>query len=207
VPKALADALESESAEIRGAAAAALGHSGVGLDPMISALLRHAEHDPENEVKAICRAVLEVCTRPPKVTTSIIPELIKALENPDEELREALCIILSRFGTDAVQAVPALIRVLKDTKAEADPRYAWIAAEALGDIGPGSQYAEQVVAALIESLGYPGLRGPTSSIRALAGFGPKGAAAIPYLQRLQESNNDVVRDAATEVLAKVREGR
>ncbi len=207
VPRSLSVALESEFSDIRGAAAAALGHAGVGLDPIVPALLRHAAHDSDSEVRATCRTVLEVCTRPPKVTTAIIPVLIKALETPDDGLREVLCTLLSRFGKDALPAVPALVRVLKDARAESASSCAWIAAEALGDIAPGSPYDEQVVAALIESLEYPDLREPASSIRALASFGPKGAAAIPYLEKLQESKDDGVSVAATEALAKLTEAR
>lgn len=207
VPKTLAVALEDGSAEIRGAAAAALGHAGAGLDRMVPALLRHAQHDADNEVRAICCTVLEICTRPPKVTPSIIPDLIKALENPDEILREALCTLLSRFGKEAVQAVPALVQVLKDSKNDKTSRYKWVAAEALGAIAPGTQFAEQVVAALIESLGYPDWRGPSGSIRALAAFGPKAAAAIPRLQEFKASKDPMVKDAATEALAQIKEAR
>jgi HEAT repeat protein len=207
VPQKLAGALEDGSAEIRGAAAAAIGHSGTELDPMIPALLRHAQHDSDSEVRSICCSVLEICSKPPKVTPAIIPDLIKALECPDESLREALCTLLSRFGRRAEPAVPALLRVLKDTRTETASRYAWIAAGAIGDIAPGTSYADLAVADLIESLGYPDMRGPTSSIAALAAFGPKAASAIPQLRRLELSGNDGLKEAATKALARIREAR
>ncbi len=122
-------------------------------------------------------------------------------------MREALCTLLSRFGKEAEAAIPALLRVLKDTKAEKASRYRWIAEEALGDIAPDTPYADRVLTALIESLGYPDFRGPTTSIAALAAFGPKAAAAIPELQKLLESGNDTVKDAATKALARIREAR
>ena len=207
VPKALAVALEDGSAEVRGAAAAALGHCGVGLDPIIPALLRHAEHDTDSEVRGICCTVLEICTKPPKVTPSIIPDLIKALESPDGQLRGSLCTLLSRFGKEAEPAIPALLRVLKASKADRASRYRWAAAEALGDIAPRTPHADQVVRALIESLEYPGWQSPFRSIRALAAFGPDAAAAITHLQKQQESNDGVVKDAATKALARIRQTR
>lgn len=207
VPKALSIALEDDSAEIRGAAAAALGHSGVGLDPIIPALLRHAEHDADNEVRAICWTVLEVCTGPPKVTAAVVPELSKALASSDARLREALCTILSRFGREAVPAIPALINALNDRNAKDASVYRWMAAKALSDIVPGTPQADQAITALIESLAYPDQRGPTASIRALAVFGPKAAAAIPHLQALQDSKDPGVKDDATQALAKIKGAR
>ena len=60
---------------------------------------------------------------------------------------------------------------------------------------------------LIESLAYPDQRGPTASIRALAVFGPKAAAAIPRLQELKESKDPGVKDDATQALAKIKGAR
>ncbi len=207
VPKALSIALEDDSAEIRGAAAAALGHSGVGLDPIIPALLRHAEHDADNEVRATCWTVLEVCAGPPKVTAAVVPELSKALASSDARLREVLCTILSRFGREAVPAIPALINALNDRNAKDASVYRWMAAKTLSDIVPGTPQADQAITALIESLAYPDQRGPTASIRALAVFGPKAAAAIPHLQALQDSKDPGVKDDATQALAKIKGAR
>jgi hypothetical protein len=94
------------------------------------------------------------------------------------------------------------LRELKDTKAEKASRYRRSAAEALDAI---AQDGDQVDTALIESLEYPGWQGPFGSIRALDAFGPKAAAAIPHLQRLQESKDDLVKDAAIKALARIRE--
>ena len=49
-----------------------------GLDPIVPALLRHAEHDPDPEVRGHLLHGPGGLYRPPKVTPSIIPDLIKA---------------------------------------------------------------------------------------------------------------------------------
>ncbi len=204
VPKNLAVALEDSSAQVRAAAAAAMGHAGMGLDPFVPTLLRHAEHDADGEVRASCCSVLESCAKPPKVTTLIIPDVIKGLENPDGRLREALCTLLSRFGTEAEPAIPALLRVLKDTRTDKASRYRWIAVQSLGEIAPNTPQADQVVMALVESLQYPDWRGPINGIKSLARFGPKAAAALPFLEKLEHSNEDGVREAAAEAVAKIK---
>ncbi len=204
VPKTLAVALEDSSALVRGAAAAAMGHAGMGLDPFVPTLLRHAQHDADGEVQAICSSVLESCAKPPKVTTRIIPDVIKGLENPDGRMREALCTLLSRFGTDATPAIPALLRVLKDTKADKTSKYRWIAVQSLGEIAPNTPQADQVVSALIESLQYPDWSGPINGINSLARFGPKAAAAIPILEKFEHDNDGRVSKAATEAVASIK---
>jgi HEAT repeat protein len=206
-PKTLAAALEDKLAQVRGAAAAALGHSGVGLDPFVPALLDHAQRDNDPEVRSICVTVLELGTRPPKVTPAIIPDLIKALAVPDAPLREALCTMLFRFGREAASAVPALATVLNDLNTANAPRYRWIAAEALGKIAPNTPHANQAVAALIESLTYQDQRSRTASIRALANFGPAAAAAIPHLEKIRDGKEGEIKQAATETLAKISGNR
>jgi len=203
VPKALAAALEDKSAKVRGAAAAALGHSGVGLDPFIPALIRHAEHDVDDEVRAICVTVLDVCVGRAKVTPAVVPDLITALESPDARLREATSSILSRLGPDAVPAIAALIRALKDPAIKDASIYRWQAAEALGRTAPGTRQADSAVAALVESLADPDWRTTLAATRALAVFGPKAAGAIPRLRELQEHKQPFVKEAAIEALAKI----
>jgi HEAT repeat protein len=204
VPTALAAALEDKSAQVRAAAAAAMGHSGVGLDPFIPALLGHAARDDDPEVSGICESVLGTCSVPAKVTPAIIPDLVAALRNPRASLREAICSILCRFGREAAPAVPAIAAALIEPTAVDAARYRWIAAEALGKIAPGTPRADQAVKALIESLAYQDWRGPVSSIRALADFGPAATSAIPSLERLRESNKPEVKEAATQSLAKIK---
>ena len=104
-------------------------------------------------------------------------------------------------------AIPALINALNDRNAKDASVYRWMAAKALSDIVPGTPQADQAITALIESLAYPDQRGPTASIRALAVFGPKAAAAIPHLQELQDSKDPGVKDDATQALAKIKGAR
>jgi HEAT repeat protein len=202
VPKALAAALEEDSAEIREGAAAAIGHSGIGVDPFIPALFRHAEHDPDSEVRAVCYAVLNVTIRPPKVTSAAVPDLLSALGSPDAKIRVLAARILSTLGPDATSAVPALVQLLKEPASQDVWNVNAEAAEALGQIAPGTPQADQAVTALMESL-LSKSDNPYAAIRALPGFGPKARGAIPRLRALQEHPSARIQEAATKALARL----
>jgi HEAT repeat protein len=107
-PKAVGDALEDESAQVRFWAAGALGHAGLGIDPYVPGLLRHAEHDPDREVRGLCVAELREFIKPPAVTPALVPILTGALERPDGPVRGAACVMLARFGHLAQAAIPRL---------------------------------------------------------------------------------------------------
>ena len=211
VPKALALALEDPSAETRVDAAAAICHSGLGADPFVPALVDHALHDPVQEVRSMCATALSML-KGGKITAASIPHLIRGLDGTEPNVRESLCQALARFGPDAASAVPALIRLMKDT---ADP-YPWtyrrFAASALGGIAPATPHADQAVAALIEFLRLDDKSPPEkwmleATIHALAEFGPKATGAIPGLRELQRADDEEVRKAATRALASIERAR
>ena len=74
-----------------------------------------------------------------------------------------------------------------------------------GRISPGSSQADQAVAALVEFLqSRPNSWATKWTIEALGEFGPRAGAAIPRIRELQQHQEEVVRNAATEALAKIR---
>jgi len=74
-----------------------------------------------------------------------VPALIRALSDPDPELRHQAARALSRMGPSVRDAVPALIRALKDP----DPLVRRSAARALGQVGPDAAIA---IPALVEAM-------------------------------------------------------
>ncbi len=118
--KALADALDDESSDVRVNAASTLARVGLGIDPFIPSLLRHAEHDPDAQVREACCTTLEELV-PPAVTVAAVPDLIFALSSRDATVRGSAAVILDHIGPPARSAIPALIQALRQPMPENGP--------------------------------------------------------------------------------------
>ena len=112
---AMAKALDDPAPEVRFQAAAAIHHYGDVADPFFPALVRHGEHDPNEDVRSMCCSA--ICLNsgglPARVTKGIIPILNAALASDEGGVRWAACRMLRRFGPDARPAIPALIRAMQ----------------------------------------------------------------------------------------------
>jgi HEAT repeat protein len=192
-PPALIKALDDESAANRSAAAAALGNYRQGLDPAIPPLLRHLE-DGEQMVRQACVEAIGKIP-PSSASSAIAPAVIAALRTPDRPDRASLATLLGRVKPDPRAAVPVLLAMLREPAAPGggpvgvmrnavDPSMsspADAAAQALGEVAPGTPHAAEVMAALLEIVrsGPPQLRG--SAADALGAFGPAAVSAVPIL--------------------------
>jgi HEAT repeat protein len=182
IPKSLGAALEDDSAEVRTAAASALSRAGLGVDPYVPALFRHAEHDVDTQVRIMCAWTLQHLAESRKVTATVLPDLIEELASQDAIIRFFASEILAAIGPAAAPAVPALIGSLRNPKAAqawANPRVG--AAKALGQIAPRTPMAEKAMIALIEAMRVDETGLKNEAIRALAEFGPAAAPALPQL--------------------------
>jgi HEAT repeat protein len=191
-PKALAGMLTDKSAEIRRRTVELLWREFPrGLDSWIPSLLQMAEHDEDPGVRQWCFGAL-TWIKPPAITPAVIPLLIAKLESRDQRVRSAIAALLSQFGAESEDAIPALLRNLKERidekNAESDEAADWPAASALGRIAPGSASSAEVVAVLTEIVrSGPRIRqGPAAW--ALGKFGPAAAPAIPGLIRMVREN-------------------
>ena len=104
-------AMEDPAARVRYAAAYALIDFGIGVEPMVPALIRHAEHDPDLTVRdTVARALGSL--GPPAVSPAVVPMYLEAIESPGASatLRENLVGVLADFGPAARVAVPAIVR-------------------------------------------------------------------------------------------------
>jgi HEAT repeat protein len=205
VPKALATALEDASAQTRSDAAAAIGHSGMGVDPFFPALVYHALNDPDPEVRSMCVTVIHVLY-PPKITAASVPHLINGLESPEHVTRELFLDALQSLRQAGVSATPAVIRLLRERHNPRTDGYCHAqAAHTLGRIAPDSPQADAAVAALAEYLqSHPDDLATQWTIEALAAFGPNASAAIPRIREFKQHKEEAVRKAATEALAKIQ---
>lgn len=145
---------------------------------------------------------------PPAVTAECVPALIKGLESRDWAVRSAVTNLLGRLGPKAGDAVPDLLRILTDPVGKDGPvpgyarqNLASAASGVLGRIAPGSEFSEEAIARLTDTLrsGDRILQSP--AIYALSHFGPDAAPAIPVLiQLVRESgpghNVNIEQEAA-----------
>ena len=109
-------------------------------------------------------------------------------------------VALGKFGPDAEEAVPVLIKVLTDAAPEGTFEREASAAQALGKIAPETPSADKAIAALLPLLDSKRPLSQSSAIEALSQFGPKAAAAIPRIRALKEDRDRDVREAATKAL-------
>jgi HEAT repeat protein len=210
-PKALAGALDDESADVRVYAATTLDQLGRGIDPFIPTLVRHAEQDPNPQVREACQLALWELV-PPAITDAAIPDLTAALACPEPRVRAAAAIVLGRLGPSAQAAIPVLIRALgapvsrenvpvaevhRDPRpfvipvpgtlsrwnrnSPSDPRY-WTV-RALAQIAPGGSMAGESVAALMAALKPEETELNQAVIEALGEFGLAAAPAVSILLR------------------------
>jgi HEAT repeat protein len=123
---------------------------------------------------------------PSAITAAVLPTLTEALDGHDRELQCTAIDLLLKLGPDARISIPALIKTLSDSIGwgpvqgqSPDPGRA--AAWALGQLAPGTDRADEVIAALTEFLrrGHPTRRDFAAD--ALGQFSRGAAPAIPAL--------------------------
>jgi HEAT repeat protein len=183
---AIAKALEDAAPESRTQAAGAIAHYGAVADRFFPALIHHAEHDPDEQVRSMCCGVITLQSNPlpAQVTPAIIPVLTEALSSPDERLRRSVCQLLRQFGPAARPVIPALIRALQSPaqkKGYGDDRAA--AAETLSQLAPGTPEAAEVIAALAKVLRPEETELTRAVASALGSFGASSTLAVPEMAR------------------------
>jgi HEAT repeat protein len=211
-PETFQAALEDESPGVRYWAAGALGHIGLGVGPYIPALLERAERDPDADVRYLCALEVQEFVKPTAVTPEIIPVLIKALDSPALKVRCAACGLLAKFGPASAPAIPRLIGLLTERSGEQVDRSLLTttndeqgcAAAALGRIAPNTPRAGQAAKALIDLMrSDPSPWAMNQAVLALPGFGAHAQAAIPRLRELARSSNPLLKESASQALAKL----
>jgi HEAT repeat protein len=112
---------------------------------------------------------------------------------------------LGEFGSAGEEAVPVLIKVIKDSTPDDEFERAPSAAWALGKIAPDTPSADVAIKALLPVLESRASLSRAKAIEALGHFGPKAAAAIPRLRALKDDRNGEVRNAVAKALVAIDE--
>jgi len=160
---------------LRSTAATTLGSFPVQLDSYLPTLLKEAAAEPPGERPGAV-GVMTGLLRKVRPLGPSVPLLMKSLDSDDPRLRFLAITTLGQAGSDAVDAVPDLIKTLKDP-AGADERDdpARAAATALGDIAPETPRAAEVMAALQDAKSSANKgreRAITSALRKFEGAAP-----------------------------------
>ena len=107
-------------------------------------------------------------------------------------------IVLGSFGTDAKRSLPALADVL-ETRIEADAGLQGKAAAAIWNIGPDASTLPALINALDIKESF--VRQPVCL--ALSKFGPEAKAAVPYLLKASEDEDQMLKKSALEALRNI----
>jgi HEAT repeat protein len=185
-PQALVDTLKDESAGTRASAVLALASFRRGLDPRIPAMLEMIEKDKDPAVReAFRRSAASI--HPPAVTAAVIPTLIAALRSPDGQVRDMACRVLMTFGSEAREAIPALIAMAREEWSDStvvDRQLLALdrsAIEALSKIALKTESAGQVIAVLTELIQETSPNRSAAAVAALGEVGPAAESAVPAL--------------------------
>jgi HAD superfamily hydrolase (TIGR01484 family) len=125
-----------------------------------------------------------------------ISPLTEALGNINSDIRKHAAHALSRIGTDAADAAPALIRLIDDPNSDVQANVVY----ALGKIGIAG---EGVVDALIKVLGHRDSKLRWRAAYALGKIGPVRNQVVPALVRLTEDRYSKVRWHSVSALGKI----
>ncbi len=142
-----------------------------------------------------------VSPRPTVVLPSSVPELAKALSDPEEEVRFEAAQALAVKGRVTAPAVPALIHALTDSSQDVRE----CAAVALGEIGQAASSAVPALVRVLESDSY--IHARMSAALALGKIGPSAVASVPNLIRVLDDANPGLRGRAAYALAKITDSQ
>jgi HEAT repeat protein len=169
-----------EAIQVRCKAGGILSQIGSGAEAAVIPLAR-AVKDNDPHIRSV--AITALGSLGPRGWSEAVPALVDLLETED---RQAAAQALSRFGPQALPAVPALEKLLQDP----DAGVRWNAARTLGKIGPEA-------AATLPSL-IVALKDEASLVRehaaeALGEIGPSAGKAVADLTALLDDKEARVR--------------
>lgn len=197
VPK-LAEALESDSAPTREAAAYALNEIGADAAAATPTLLDVLKDDDEL-VRALALSTL---TQVGLDNDILLNVLVAAVQNESGLMRDIAAESLVNIGGDAV---PALGKVLKNDAANKLAKRT--AAKLIGDINQADELGDETIRSIIPILaktledGDSGVR--KSAAEALGDFGPLADVAIPSLSRALTGQSPDVKQSIIGSLLKI----
>ena len=173
-------------------AVSVLGSIGTGA----TGVLLEGLKSQDAKLRALCAETLGGFEKP---TDDAVKALIVALEDSDPAVRHQTAFALSRIGSTAKSAAPALLTLLKNRELDADSRA--LAAQALGEMG---EEAIPAIAALIAALKDESAFVRQEAASALGNIGADAKEAKSALTELTNDNNVHVSRAARRALDRIQ---
>jgi HEAT repeat protein len=130
--------------------------------------------------------------------------LMDVVKNGYGSRRSAAAGGLTRFGPEAISAVPLLISVIEENaKAGANFWHGARAAFALAEIAPDTRAADEAIALLTEAVQVVSWDTREITVNALAAFGPRAQSALPALRALRLYPDSSIRSAVAKAITAV----
>jgi HEAT repeat protein len=220
----------SQTGEIGSAAELALLNNRSATNVLSDVVPLLESKDSEVRGRAAGIVMDQIANRIRSPDVSILPALIKALNDTNEYVREDMALALSKFGPAAETAVPALakaleddsarvrimaasalskidssqnaavIPVFKDVIANGDARDRHWAAVYLHEIEPTNA---EIIPTFISSLTNQDQDIRSSAAYSLLAYGSAGKIAVPALQKALDDPDAGVKEAARAALGKI----
>jgi HEAT repeat protein len=198
---ALTDLLGDEKAEVRRAAAEALGLFGREAKTAVPNLIATLRDESWEFRHSATEALGEIGVR----DQHAVPELVRMLANEDQddiliasvermqralELRKAVAEALRKMRPDVTRSLTEMLQ-------DKDARVRTVTAQLLGEIGPEAKAAIPALMDLLQDTEH-GVR--FAAVQALGKMGPEAKDATADLQQLLEDEDEQLRQAAAEAL-------
>ncbi len=228
--EALRKAMDGDDEFLRTIAAWAIGRANPDdqkvVNRAVSIILASFKSDNVDVRRAAARAVVEFDVEPAKVAPALIAALedgdstvvanaIEALANygaealdhvddalDNEKLRPYAIMLITRMGSKAEPAVPALMKhITADPKSDDEAMLVREVQFALAAIGPK---AKPAMPALVKSLSSDRDEIRASAAFALGKIGPDARAAVPALRKSFQSESPIVKLASIRALLEIQ---
>jgi HEAT repeat protein len=179
--RVLAEALKDEEAGVSMAAARILGHLGPDAKDAVPALIETLKDGSGAGGWAV-----ETLREIGPVTIPAVLEVVR--KSHKAEARALALAVLWSFGPKSREAIPVLVKSLKDENWEVRGKAAWV----LGAIGPE---AESAVPSIVELL-----NDETASAQASEALAKIGPRSVPFLIKVLEGKKATARVGAVSAL-------
>lgn len=175
------------------------GEAATAVAPLLAALderVRWTAVDVIGSISYRCR-----CCSIGAGDSSQVPALVRALDDPSEDVREESIRALGYIAADAREAAPALARIVLGGSGD----LRWRAAQSLARMG---QWSDEAIAAVLRCIDeVDGAKRPVSTLRdllfALADSRPPPMKVLPILLRVLRNDDAWERKLALEVLVEL----
>ncbi len=188
--------MKDPNVTVRTNAILTLARMGPAAADATAALAEALASDKEDRIRKECAKALAFVG---KGAGNAAPALIKALGDPNSDVRQYSAYALGRINPDPKVALPELLKALKDT----DKSVRGNAIHAIGMLGKAATPAIPELIRVLKDDVVAEVR--LAAIEELASFGPDAKAALDALTIASRDGKPAIREAAQDALKKIQQ--